>query len=72
MSLEDRKKQGRSLLNWLWTGLTGTPEEIRELGDEAIEDARRQVEERRTTRRLLNEGHRVEVEPRPETERRRP
>jgi hypothetical protein len=70
VSLEDRKKQGRSLLTWLWTGLTGTPEQIRELGDEVLEDARRQVEERRT-RRVLNEGHRVEIEP-PPAERRRP
>ncbi len=70
MSLEDRKKQGRSLLNWLWTGLTGTPEELRELGANAVEDARRQVDERRETRRLLNKGHRVEIEP-PDPERRR-
>ena len=59
MSLEDRKKQGQALARWLWTGLTGTPEELRELGEEACEDVRGQVTERRS-KRMLNEGHTLE------------
>ncbi len=60
MSLEDRKKQGRALVQWLWTGLTGTPEEMRELGVEAYEDVRRQVTESKRPKRVLNEGHTIE------------
>jgi hypothetical protein len=59
MSIERRKRQGETLLRWIWTGLTGSEEELRELGTDAAQDVQRQVEERRRAR-VLNEGHRVE------------
>jgi hypothetical protein len=59
MSLEDRKKQGKTLARLLWTGLTGTLEEVQAIGVEAYEDVRDQIRERRS-KRVLNEGHRVE------------
>jgi hypothetical protein len=58
MSLEDRRKQGKALARWLWTGLTGTADELRDLGVEAYEDVRRQVTER-NPKRVLNEGHTI-------------
>lgn len=59
MSLEDRKKQGKALARLLWTGLTGTVEEVQAIGVEAYEDVRDQIRDRRA-KRMLNEGHRIE------------
>ena len=67
MSIEDRKRQGQTLARWLWTSLTGTPDELRELGEDAYEDVRQQVTDQRP-KRVLNEGHTVMP---PDRERRR-
>jgi hypothetical protein len=59
MSVDNRKRQGQTVARWLWTTLTGTPDELRGLGGDAYEDVRQQVTEQRP-RRVLNEGHTVE------------
>lgn len=65
--MSERTRQIKEAASWLWTGLTGTKEEIREKAEELGKDVERQV---KAHRRRLNapvvdvEGE-VEEDPKP-------
>lgn len=50
--MSERTKQIKEAVSWLWTGLTGTPAEIREKAEEMGRDVERQVKQHR---RRLNQ-----------------
>lgn len=50
--MSERTRQIKEAVSWLWTGLTGTPAEIREKAEEMGRDVERQV---KAHRRRLNQ-----------------
>jgi len=63
--MSERTRQIKEAASWLWTGLTGTKEEIKEKAEAMGKDVERQIKERR--RRLNAPAVDVEADEEPES-----